>query len=301
MNYLETQRPYVHRRVDDFLYPLAPYIVELIGTAMLTFTVGCSGLTQSGSPSTKEFGGLSIGFSLIVLVFLGGHISGGHYNPAVTMGVLLTMRSKISPSKAVGYILVQLLGSLLGAALVNVCTGGGLFGPQVGDGYSLINGIVSEIIATFLLVSVVLNVATTQAQENNSFFGLAIGLTVACMAIAVGGISGGAFNPAVGTGPHILRWMVNGSGYKSFWIYWVGPLLGAALAALLFRVTNVPEYVDKLKDSYPTIPQTQLDMLEKDQSSYYRAIQSRHLVRPESVELQTTDLSYLQSTNSINE
>jgi aquaporin Z len=294
MNYLETEKPYVHRRFDDFLYPLAPFIVELIGTTMLVFTVGCSSLTQSQSPSTKEFSALSIGFSLIVLVFLGGHISGGHYNPAVTTGILFTMRSKISPSKAIGYILVQLIGSILGSCLVYVCTGGGLFGPQVGSGYSIANGIASEIIATFLLVSVVLNVATTQAQENNSFFGLAIGLTVTCMAIAVGGISGGAFNPAVGTGPHILRWLVNGSGYTSFWIYWIGPLIGAAVAALLFRITNVPEYVDKMKDSIPTVPNTQLDMLDKDQSSYYRAIQSRHLVRPESVELQTTDLSYLQ-------
>jgi len=238
---------------------------------MLVFTVGCSSLTQGVSSATKDFGGLSVGFALIVLVFLGGHISGGHYNPAVTTGVLLTMRSKISPYKAIGYVIVQLVGSILGSGLVYACTDGGLFGPEVSDGYSLGSGLISELMATFLLVSVVLNVATTQAQENNSFFGLAIGLTVACMAIAVGGISGGAFNPAVGTGPHILRWVVNKSGYSGFWIYWVGPLLGAAVAALFFRITNVPEYVDKLKDTYPT--GNQMGILEKDQSSYYAAIQ----------------------------
>jgi len=273
MNYLETQIPYQHRRFDDFLYPLAPFIVELVGTMMLTFTVGCSVITnQATDCADSNFAGLSIGFALIVLVFLGGHISGGHFNPAVTAGVLLTMRSKINPLKALGYVVVQVIGSILGSGLVYACTGGGLFGPEVSKGYSLGNGLLSELMATFLLVSVVLNVATTQAQSNNSFFGLAIGLTVACMAIAVGGISGGAFNPAVGTGPHIIRWAVNQSGYSGFWIYWVGPILGGALAALFFRVSNVPEYVDKLKDSYPTAGQ-QFEVLEKDQSSYYKSIQ----------------------------
>ena len=93
--------------------------------------------------------------------------------------------------------------------------------------------VITELTYTFALASVVLHVATTKAQEGNSFFGLAIGFTVAAAAVAAGGVSGGAFNPAVGTALPA----VHGHG-KDIWIYWVGPLVGAAIAGLLFRATN---------------------------------------------------------------
>jgi len=167
---------------------------------------------------------------------------GAHYNPAVTVGILLTMRSKISLLKSIGYIIVQVIGAFLGALMVYTTTDGATFGPMINPAYNLGDGLIAEIMATFFLVSVVLNVATTEEDAGNSFFGLAIGLTVASMAIAVGGISGGAFNPAVGTGPLFVRWMFTGQYYADAWIYWIGPLAGSALAAILFRVTNISEY-----------------------------------------------------------
>jgi len=243
MHSLQTNQPYAQNRIDELIEPIAPFLIELIGTMMLIFTIGCVSITQTTTPSTVDFGGLAIGFCLIVLVFLGGHISGAHYNPAVTYGILITMREKISWRRALGYVLMQLIGSLIGSALVFGCTGGGWdFGPKVSRDYSVWEGFVCEIVATFFLLSVVLNVATTEAQEDNSFFGLAIGLTVASMAIAVGGISGGAFNPAVGTGPHLFQLMLGHGFYEDMWIYWAGPILGATLAGLFFRVTNVQEY-----------------------------------------------------------
>jgi len=241
MHSINKDKAYVHTRFDDLAKPLAPFWNELVGTMLLVWVIGCNVVPHPGKPD-NVLAPLSIGFCLVVLVFLGGHISGAHYNPAVTVGILLTMRSKISGLKSFGYICVQLIGSFLGALMVYSTTDGATFGPQINPAYNLGDGLVAEILATFTLVSVVLNVATTEEDAGNSFFGLAIGLTVASMGIAVGGISGGAFNPAVGTGPLLVRWMFTGQYYPDGWIYWVGPLMGSALAAVLFRVTNIAEY-----------------------------------------------------------
>uniref|UniRef100_A0A6B2LG26 Aquaporin n=1 Tax=Arcella intermedia TaxID=1963864 RepID=A0A6B2LG26_9EUKA len=216
----------------------------MVGTAMLVFIIGMnSGPAVAGDATViKDVGAIAIGFGLVVLVFLGGHISGAHYNPAVTIGILLTMRSKISVVKSVGYVLTQVLGSMLGALLVYACTGR-TFGPAIGSDATIGTALTAEIISTFMLVTTVLNVATTEAQEDNSFFGLAIGFTVASLAISVGSISGGAFNPAVGTGPHFIAAIINKTTpYYAMWIYWVGPLIGATIGALFFRLTNVQEY-----------------------------------------------------------
>jgi len=237
---------------------------------ILVFTIG----TCSLSPAVQAsgLGGLSIGFCVTVLVFFGGHISGGHYNPAITIGVLATMRSKISLPKACGYVVVQIIGSVFGSLLAYAVEDGRTFGPtmeRVGEGF------LAELIGTFLLVTVVLNVATTEAQENNSFFGLAIGLTVSSMAIAVGDVSGGAFNPAVGTGPHLVSWFVGQGLYSNTWVYWIGPILGAVLAALFFRITNLQEY----KLTHPNDPKivgnSLMTVVEEGESSrqYYKSVQ----------------------------
>jgi len=241
MHSINKDKAYSHTKFDDIAKPLAPFWNELVGTMLLVYVIGCNVVPHPGKPD-NVLAPLSIGFCLVVLVFLGGHISGAHYNPAVTIGILLTMRSKISTMKSLGYIAVQLIGSFLGALMVYTTTDGSTFGPMINPAYNLGDGLIAEIMATFTLVSVVLNVATTEEDAGNSFFGLAIGLTVASMGIAVGGISGGAFNPAVGTGPLLVRWMFTGQYYGDGWVYWAGPLLGAALAAVLFRVTNIAEY-----------------------------------------------------------
>jgi aquaporin Z len=101
----------------------------------------------------------------------------------------------------------------------------------------------AEFLFTFALVSVMLNTATTKSQAENSFFGLAIGFTVLAGAYTVGGISGGAFNPAVATGPTILHGIVNQGPFQHLWLYWVAELLASALASVVFRMTNDKEYM----------------------------------------------------------
>ena len=172
------------------------YAVEVIGTFFLVFTVAVSGFLHSA------FTPLAAGAALMVMVYAGGHISGGHYNPAVTLAVLV--RRRIGPGEAVGYWITQLVAGLLAAALVRASitpaaavTAVALSGPALAAAF------VAELLFTFALTYVVLNVATSKDQVGNSFFGLAIGFTVLAGAFAVGGISGGAFNPAVSLGAGI--------------------------------------------------------------------------------------------------
>eukprot|EP01124_Arcella_intermedia_P033754 TRINITY_DN8185_c0_g1_i1.p3 TRINITY_DN8185_c0_g1~~TRINITY_DN8185_c0_g1_i1.p3 ORF type:complete len:174 (+),score=20.46 TRINITY_DN8185_c0_g1_i1:446-967(+) len=139
------------------------------------------------------------------------------------------------------YMLLQCFGATMGALIARGVTGVS-FATQVGSAYSLGSGLAAEFIATFFFVTVVLNVATTRSQDNNSFFGLAIGFTIFSLATAIGRVSGGAINPAVGMGTFLAKGFVTGEWYSGVWIYWVGPFLGASFAALFFRLTNFQEY-----------------------------------------------------------
>src|SRR6267378_2044340 len=171
------------------------YVIELIGTFFLVLVIGLT-----GNP-------IAIGSVLMVMVYMGGHISGAHYNPAVTLAVL--MRGKIDGREAGMYIIFQVLGAIIAALMVNVLAGH-TFAPAPGEGVTALNALLVEIIFTFALASVVLNVATTKAAAGNSYFGLAIGFTVLAAAFAGGGISGGAYNPAVGLGPCLIDTLVGG-------------------------------------------------------------------------------------------
>ena len=195
------------------------YIVELIGTFFLVLTVG-----MASGPLTP----LAIGSALMVMVFAGGHISGAHYNPAVTLGVLI--RGKIGAAEAGGYILFQIVGGVL-AALVAGYLGGGAESPKV---ISTGPAILAELLGTLALVYVVLNTATAKGTEGNSFYGLAIGFTVMVMAVALGGVSGGAFNPAVAIGGG----MMNIFGWGNIWVYLVGTMAGGVIAAFVFKFVN---------------------------------------------------------------
>jgi len=203
------------------------YVIELIGTFFLVLVIGLT-----GNP-------IAIGSVLMVMVYMGGHISGAHYNPAVTLAVL--MRGKIDGREAGMYIIFQVLGAIIAALMVNVLAGH-TFAPAPGEGVTALNALLVEIIFTFALASVVLNVATTKAAAGNSYFGLAIGFTVLAAAFAGGGISGGAYNPAVGLGPCLIDTLVGGhDSLAHVWIYLVGPLAGGGLAALVFGFTNPGE------------------------------------------------------------
>jgi len=200
------------------------YITEFTGTFFLVLVIGLS-----GNP-------LAIGAILMVMVYMGGHISGAHYNPAVTLALL--MRKKIGSGEAIMYMVFQIVGATLAALLVYLLTKQ-TFGPVPKEGYNILKPLFIEGAFTFALASVVLNVAATKATNGNSYYGLAIGFTVLAGAIAGGPISGGAFNPAVGIGPLVIDQAFFGSGnIANIWIYLVGPFAGGALAAIIHGFTD---------------------------------------------------------------
>lgn len=202
------------------------YLTEFIGTFFLVLTVG---LTVVGEVSLAP---LAIGASLMVMVYMGGHVSGAHYNPAVSLAVLL--RGKMgSAGEFVGYVASQLAGAAV-AALVVYGVLEKSFVPAPAQQASITSALLVEILYTFALALVVLNSAASAKTHGNSFYGLAIGFTIVVAAFAGGPISGGAFNPAVGLGPALVHAMVGSGPVGHVWIYLVGPLAGGALAAVVF-------------------------------------------------------------------
>jgi aquaporin Z len=200
-------------------------VVEFIGTFFLVFTI-CEAVKYAGALAP-----LAIGAGLMVMVYAGGHISGAHYNPAVSTAVML--RGKLSSAEWLPYVLTQLLGALIAALAARVVAGAGQHGPLPGVGRELI----AEFLFTFALCYVVLNVATARGTDGNSFYGLAIGFTVAAGAFAVGAVSGGAFNPAVAFGAMvygILPW-------SHIWLYLIANFLAGAVAAYVFLYVQSAE------------------------------------------------------------
>jgi aquaporin Z len=212
---------------------VAKLIVEFIGTFFLVFTVG---QTVKG-PDTSPLAPLAIGSALMVMIYAGGHFSGGHYNPAVTLGV--TLRGKATWAEAGPYMLAQVLGALAAAGLVWFIKGGATpvapAGPP-GTQYGVAAKLIAEFLFTFALVYVVLNSATAKGTAGNSFYGLAIGFTVVVGAFAVGPVSGGAFNPAVAVGVTAMGLV---DPVVNIWIPLVADFAGGAVAGLLFNALNM--------------------------------------------------------------
>src|ERR1700730_7498085 len=203
------------------------YIAEFIGTFFLVLTIGCT-VIGAGSGVIAP---LAIGAALMVMVYAGGHISGGHYNPAVTLGVLI--RGKVNAADVIPYILARLAGAAMAAATVKFLRAGvdiTPIAPKPGP------ALLAEFLFTFALVYVVLNSATAEGTSGNSFYGLAIGMTVMTGAFAVGDISGGAFYPAVAVGISILG-LSSGS---NLWIYLAANFGAAVVAASVFKLINPP-------------------------------------------------------------
>jgi aquaporin Z len=201
-------------------------IVEAIGTFFLVFTIGMVVI----EPGAGAMAPLAIGSVLMVMVYAGGHVSGAHYNPAVSLAVML--RGKATAAEMIGYWVAQIAAAAGAALVVGALKGAATIVATVPPtGPSLL----AEFLGTFALAHVVLNVATTKGTEGNSYYGLAIGFTVLAAAYAVGGISGGAFNPAVAVGLVVMG-IVDSS---SIWIYFVADLAGAAAAAILFRALDL--------------------------------------------------------------
>jgi len=202
------------------------YLVEFIGTFFLVVTVGLA--VQGGGPLAP----LAIGASLMVMIFAGGHISGGHFNPAVTLAVWL--RGKCPSKDVVPYWVAQLAAGAVAALVVIALKGKPVLGAA---SHEIAPSLVAEFLFTFALAWVVLNTATAKGTAGNSFYGLAIGFTVFAGAVAVGGISGGAFNPAVGLGVVLMGL----EKISQLGIYLVADLAGGAAAALAFKIANDAE------------------------------------------------------------
>jgi aquaporin Z len=203
------------------------YLTEFIGTFFLVFTVGSTGIAAAPGVIAP----LAIGGVLMVMIYAGGHISGGHYNPAVTVGVLL--RGKTPLSDAVPYVVAQIAGAIAAAFTV-------LFlktAEPVALNAVVAPAFAAEFLFTFALTYVVLNVATARATSGNSYFGLAIGFTVVAGAFAVGDVSGGAFNPAVAIGAMTMGMLPWGN----LWLYLAAELAAGALAAVVFRATHADD------------------------------------------------------------
>ncbi len=145
------------------------------------------------------------------------------------------MRGKIESSEAIRYMVVQILGAVLAALVSMYILGGDTFSPGVGAGHTAMQALLAEFLFSFALVLVILNVATSDATEGNSYYGLAIGFTVMAGAFAVESISGAAFNPAVAIGSTIVDAGMGSGSFSDIWIYLVGPFGGGVVAAMVFK------------------------------------------------------------------
>ena len=205
------------------------YAVEAIGTFFLVFTVGAA----VGSGSTLA--PLAIGAVLMVMVYAGGHISGGHYNPAVTLAVLV--RRRITARDAAAYWTAQFGAGLLAAVAVRAIVDPArvsTIATMTLSGRTLLAAFVVEALFTFALCYVVLNVATSKDHPDNSYYGLAIGFTVVAGAFAVGAISGGAFNPSVTLGAAVMGMFA----WPTLWVYLIAQVIGGVTAGVTFLALN---------------------------------------------------------------
>ena len=196
------------------------YLTEFIGTLFLVLIIG---LTQNP---------LAIGFGLTALVYMGAHISGAHYNPAVSLAMFI--KKEIDTSHFFKYLISQILGASLAAYLVFLLSSNMVVQPNLDE--SIYQILLAEALFTYLLVLVILNVACHPKLKGNSFYGFAIGLTVMGGAYSVGGLSGGVFNPAVSIGPSMIDF-ISGNGISHYftWYYLVAPIVGSLIAVAHFN------------------------------------------------------------------
>jgi aquaporin Z len=204
---------------------MTKYLTEFIGTFFLVLVVGMTVI----DPGAGSLAPLAIGATLMVMVYAGGHVSGGHYNPAVTLAVWL--RGRCPQSDVLPYIGSQITGGIVAAMVVLFIKGDPAVMPQEID---IFPALIAELLGAFALCYVVLNVATAKSTAGNSYFGLAIGFTVTVMAFAFGGVSGGAFNPAVALGMTVMHLAKT----ANLLVYLLANFGGGALAAVTFRFIN---------------------------------------------------------------
>lgn len=199
----------------------AKLLTEFAGTFIFFTVIALSGSAGALAP-------VAIGIALVAMVYMGGHVSGAHYNPAVSFGLFL--RGVISAATMGAYWVVQVIGGALAFVFAYLISGH-TPGIHPGAGVVWYSAMAAEILFTTALVLVVLNVAATMQTSGNSFYGLAIGFTVGAGAFVVGPISGAAFNPAVGFAATFGAVVFGHGTWTDLSIYIAGPLIGAAIAA----------------------------------------------------------------------
>jgi MIP family channel proteins len=229
--------------------PLRRGIAEFVGTFTLVFIGAGSILTVSkllgpviSSPQAADvYGSLTVvgialahGLAIAVMVSAVGHISGGHFNPAITLGFLVTRR--IAPSLAVVYWSMQFAAATAAAALLRWLYAeqprslAKLGAPALGSGVTQWQGFVIEIVLTFFLVWVVFATAADPGGTFKSIAGLAIGLTITLDILMGGPLTGAAMNPARAFGPELLA-----REWTNFWVWYAGPVVGGVLAAVAYE------------------------------------------------------------------
>lgn len=218
------------------MYPLSKRCVaEFVGTLALIFVGVGSILSDRMTGGGVSLVGIALahGLTIAVMASAFGHISGGHLNPAVTLGAWIAR--KISPGDALAYGISQLAGGAAGAALLTLVfdpatrQAASLGTPGLGAGITVTQGLAFEIVATFFLVLVVCATAIDPRGAFSVVSGIPIGFVVAFDVLAGGAVSGAAMNPARAFGPAVV-----GGIWANHWIYWVGPLVGGAIAGLLY-------------------------------------------------------------------
>ncbi|BCU79287.1 aquaporin [Luteolibacter sp. LG18] len=201
-------------------------LVEFIGTFFLTLTVATAAVLGTGTPHAA----FAIGAVLMVMIYAGGHVSGAHYNPAVSLAVYLRGRSSLQD--LISYVGIQLVAAVVAVFVAKALVPGQAVEPKVFPHVAPV--LIAELLFTFALAWVVLNTATAKATSGNSNYGLAIGFTVLAGAITVGGISLGAFNPAVST----LLLVIGKLKVADCWLHFLPQVLGAVGAAYAFKTTH---------------------------------------------------------------
>ncbi len=220
------------------------YIAEAIGTATLVvlgcgtaMLVGCDAAAGSGYLLTA----LAFGLTIVAMAYSIGNVSGCHINPAVSIAMLV--RGKLSPKDFIGYVISQCVGAVCGTAILALVfklggvadmTGGFGSNGLAGVGGNAFAGLLVEIVLTFIFVTAILGV-TDERARHGSFGGLVIGLTLVVVHILGIGLTGTSVNPARSFGPALFA---GGEALKSLWVFIVGPLVGGALAAVVYGVIN---------------------------------------------------------------
>ncbi len=211
---------------------------EFIGTFFLAFTICVAAVYGKAG----EYAPLAIGFTLVALVYAGGHISKAHYNPAVSLAFLIR-GCYISVREMISFMAVQFLGAILATLLAMAAFSDGMAVEAVT--ISAGPALIGEILFTFMLVWVIMNVATAKAISGNQFYGIAIGFTVTGAIYTVGIVSLAVLNPAIAVSLVIIGKL----SIAQIWIPLVGSLIGAVVAVLTFNLSHRTESCSDDEDS----------------------------------------------------